>query len=81
MRSRLPLKTDKTPGRGASRCPESLGAAATTDAGDMSVRPAEAAAILARMSTESDRIPARATLDGIEDKWAQRWSKERVVQV
>jgi len=47
----------------------------------MSVRPAEAAAILARMSTESDRIPARPTLDGIEDKWAQRWSKERVVQV
>jgi hypothetical protein len=33
------------------------------------------------MSTDSDRIPAKPTLDGIEDKWAQRWAKERVVQV
>jgi hypothetical protein len=38
-------------------------------------------AILAAMSTESDRIPAKPTLDGIEDKWTQRWAKERVVQV
>jgi hypothetical protein len=37
-------------------------------------------AILAIMSTD-DRIPAKPTLDGLEDKWAQRWAKERVVQV
>jgi len=33
------------------------------------------------MSTESDRIPAKPTLDGLEDKWTQRWAKEHVVQV
>lgn len=38
-------------------------------------------AILSAMSTESDRIPAKPTLDGLEDKWTQRWAKERVVQV
>jgi hypothetical protein len=36
---------------------------------------------MAGMNTESDRIPAKPTLDGLEDKWTQRWSKERVVQV
>jgi len=40
-----------------------------------------ATAILAVMSTETDRIPAKPTLDGLEDKWTQRWAKERVVQV
>jgi hypothetical protein len=39
------------------------------------------AAILSAMSTDSYRIPAKPTLDGLEDKWAQRWAKERVVQV
>ena len=38
-------------------------------------------AMLAGMSTDSHRIPARPTLDGLEDKWTQRWAKERVVQV
>ena len=38
-------------------------------------------AILSAMNTESDRIPAKPTLDGLEDKWTQRWAKERVVQV
>jgi hypothetical protein len=39
------------------------------------------------MDTDSGRdaaatlMPARPTLDGIEDKWTQRWAKERVVQV
>jgi len=32
------------------------------------------------MSTDS-RIPAKPTLAGLEDKWTQRWAKERVVQV
>jgi hypothetical protein len=26
-------------------------------------------------------MPGKPTLDGIEDKWMQRWAKERVVQV
>jgi hypothetical protein len=26
-------------------------------------------------------VPGKPTLDGIEDKWTQRWAKERVVQV
>jgi hypothetical protein len=38
-------------------------------------------AMLAAMNTDSHRIPARPTLDGLEDKWTQRWTKERVVQV
>jgi len=38
-------------------------------------------AILSAMNTDSYRIPAKPTLDGLEDKWAQRWAKERVVQV
>jgi hypothetical protein len=25
--------------------------------------------------------PAKPSLDGLEDKWTQRWAKERVVQV
>jgi hypothetical protein len=39
------------------------------------------------MNTELHRpeaattVPAKPTLDGIEDKWMQRWAKERVVQV
>jgi len=37
--------------------------------------------MLAAMNTDSHRIPARPTLDGLEDKWTQRWTKERVVQV
>jgi hypothetical protein len=40
-----------------------------------------AAAILSGMGTDSYPIPAKPTLDGLEDKWAQRWAKERVVQV
>jgi hypothetical protein len=39
------------------------------------------AAILSAMSTDSYPIPAKPTLDGLEDKWTQRWAKERVVQV
>jgi len=48
---------------------------------DTCVRLDRAGAILSAMSTESDRIPAKPTLDGLEDKWTQRWAKERVVQV
>jgi hypothetical protein len=33
------------------------------------------------MNTDSHPIPAKPTLDGLEDKWTQRWAKERVVQV
>jgi hypothetical protein len=40
------------------------------------------------MDTDSRReeaapttMPDRPTLDGIEEKWMQRWAKERVVQV
>ena len=40
------------------------------------------------MNTDSGRaepattaVPGKPTLDGIEDKWTQRWAKERVVQV
>jgi hypothetical protein len=33
-------------------------------------------------SPEAAAVPAgKPTLDGIEDKWMQRWAKERVVQV
>jgi hypothetical protein len=39
------------------------------------------AAILSAMNTQSPSIPAKPTLDGLEDKWTQRWTKERVVQV
>jgi hypothetical protein len=45
------------------------------------MRPLDAGAILHGMSTDSHRIPAQPTLDGLEDKWTQRWAKERVVQV
>jgi len=45
------------------------------------VRAVRAGAILCAMSTDSHRIPAKPTLDGLEDKWKQRWAKERVVQV
>jgi hypothetical protein len=40
-----------------------------------------AGAILSAMNTDSHRIPAKPALDGLEDKWTQRWAKERVVQV
>jgi hypothetical protein len=39
------------------------------------------------MNADSGRIaaattmPGKPTLDGIEDKWTQRWAKEHVVQV
>jgi hypothetical protein len=39
------------------------------------------AAILAGMTSETPRIPAKPSLNGLEDKWTQRWAKERVVQV
>jgi hypothetical protein len=45
------------------------------------VRQPQASDILHDMSTDSHRIPAKPTLDGLEDKWTQRWAKERVVQV
>ncbi len=45
------------------------------------VRRAGLGAILCAMSTDSHRIPAKPTLDGLEDKWTQRWAKEHVVQV
>ena len=48
---------------------------------DTRVQPLDAGAILHDMSTDSHRIPAKPTLDGLEDKWTQRWAKERVVQV
>ena len=38
-------------------------------------------AILSAMNTDPHRIPAKPTLDGLEDKWTLRWAKERVVQV
>jgi hypothetical protein len=50
-------------------------------AADTRVRRAAAGAILAAMNTDPHRIPAKPTLDGLEDKWTQRWAKERVVQV
>src|SRR5271165_3753492 len=48
---------------------------------DTRVHVAQPDAILSAMSTDSHRIPAKPTLDGLEDKWTQRWAKERVVQV
>jgi hypothetical protein len=48
---------------------------------DTRVRLSQTGAILSGMSTDSHRIPAKPTLDGLEDKWTQRWAKERVVQV
>jgi hypothetical protein len=48
---------------------------------DTRVRSADGGAILCAMNTDSHRIPAKPTLDGLEDKWTQRWAKERVVQV
>jgi len=50
-------------------------------AADTRVRRSARAAILAAMTTQMPRIPAKPTLDGLEDKWTQRWAKERVVQV
>jgi hypothetical protein len=68
------------------RRPESAGSVAAVRAArvrgaDMRVRVAHADAILCGMSTDPHRIPAKPTLDGLEDKWTQRWAKERVVQV
>jgi len=34
-----------------------------------------------RKETATTGMPGKPTLDGIEDKWTQRWAKERVVQV
>ena len=34
-----------------------------------------------RMQAAATAVPGKPTLDGIEDKWVQRWAKERVVQV
>jgi len=48
---------------------------------DTHVRWLRPGAILSGMSTDSHRIPAKPTLNGLEDKWTQRWAKERVVQV
>jgi hypothetical protein len=48
---------------------------------DTRVRRPQQGAILSAMSTDSQPIPAKPTLDGLEDKWTQRWAKERVVQV
>jgi hypothetical protein len=45
------------------------------------VRRPRPGAILSGMSTDSHRIPAKPTLDGLEDTWTQRWARERVVQV
>jgi hypothetical protein len=50
-------------------------------AADTRVRTVAAGAILSAMNTDPHRIPAKPTLDGLEDKWTQRWAKERVVQV
>jgi hypothetical protein len=38
------------------------------------------AAILAAMSNDADRT-SKPALDGLEDKWTQRWAEARVVQV
>jgi hypothetical protein len=38
------------------------------------------AAILAGMSTDADRS-SKPALEGLEDKWTQRWAEARVVQV
>jgi hypothetical protein len=38
------------------------------------------AAILAGMSIDADRTSKQA-LEGLEDKWTQRWAEARVVQV
>lgn len=48
---------------------------------DTAMRRPRTSAILTAMNTDSHRIPERPTLDGLEDKWTQRWSKERVVQL
>jgi hypothetical protein len=63
-----------------------MGAGAAQTAGrghrrDTCVQPPDTSAILHGMSTDPHRIPAKPTLDGLEDKWTQRWAKERVVQV
>jgi hypothetical protein len=45
------------------------------------------AAILALMNSDPrdgapvTAVPDKPTLEGVEDKWTQRWAKERVVQV
>jgi hypothetical protein len=51
-------------------------------------RPASRCGYAEAMNTDSGRteaaattVPGKPTLDGIEDKWVQRWAKERVVQV
>jgi hypothetical protein len=33
------------------------------------------------MSPDSRAVPDKPVLDGIEDKWSQRWHEARVVQV
>jgi hypothetical protein len=38
------------------------------------------AAMLCAMSTDADRT-SKPALDGLEDKWTQRWAEARVVQV
>jgi hypothetical protein len=38
------------------------------------------AAILADMSIDADRT-SKPALEGLEDKWTQRWAEARVVQV
>jgi hypothetical protein len=48
---------------------------------DTRVHDAQQAAILSAMTTQMPGIPAKPTLDGLEDKWTQLWAKERVVQV
>jgi hypothetical protein len=53
--------------RGAGRYSEEM---------DTQPRRPEAAA-----SPSPAAVPAKPSLDGLEDKWTQRWAKERVVQV
>ena len=35
----------------------------------------------AQDARQASPVPGKPSLDGIEDKWVQRWAKERVVQV
>jgi hypothetical protein len=46
----------------------------------MGMRLLASTAILTGMSIEADRT-SKPALDGLEEKWTQRWAEARVVQV
>ena len=75
-----PAERPPLPSMGQGR-PSPFAAADGEASTNTRVRGKHVGAILCAMSTDSHRIPAKPTLDGLEDKWTQRWAKERVVQV